>query len=451
MALVWGEPRLQASARPPFPNGGKAVREMVRSRIAAVVIGVVFTMASAGGAYANAPEQEGLAAAIDERSALGLPSDPETVASLVGSSADVGSATWGIPMTAQEMAELDPEGRMQFANELGETLIPFLETLSGYAGAYIDQLNNGGLVVLLTQEDPAAEARIESLMPANNRGLVIKYVALSHAQLLSAAKETWQQWPQVAGVTTLRAVTVDPKASAVRVAVDATDFGLARELIPSLSQRLGVPLLLDIAEPSRDECHSPDSCYSPMRAGIRIRQGSTSGSICTMAFHITKNGDEQFLTAGHCGYSGSNNWYHQAYGLVGSEQATLYFANGIDAMRVQIADSQASNLLYLSVRVVTSARDPILNELVCAHLGNTNTIDCGTVGSANTSWISSTCGCVVWGADHNNISTMGGDSGSPLVAGSGSGAIAVGIHNNSAGNFAKVGSALNSLGWAIYA
>jgi hypothetical protein len=70
-----------------------------------------------------------------------------------------------------------------------------------------------------------------------------------------------------------------------------------------------------------------------MKGGIVIRKGSTGGDRCTMGFHVVAGSDVQFVTAGHCGYSGSNNWYHQSYGYVGSEQATLYGNNGIDIMK----------------------------------------------------------------------------------------------------------------------
>ena len=66
-----------------------------------------------------------------------------------------------------------------------------------------------------------------------------------------------------------------------------------------------------------------------MRIGDRLYKGVIdSHNECTMAFVVYTNSlDAQFLTAGHCGYGGSNNWYHPGLPgnqLVGTDQATLY-------------------------------------------------------------------------------------------------------------------------------
>ncbi len=166
-----------------------------------------------------------------------------------------------------------------------------------------------------------------------------------------------------------------------------------------------------------------------------------------MGFHIRVGTYEQFLTSGHCGHSGNNLWFHPGFGtgLVGHELATLYVSGGKDVMRVQIPDTQASNRVYHSqLREVASARQPLLNETICASLGQTNAVDCGSVFKTWVSWTSATCLCTVWGGDYKDIASQGGDSGSPMYAVYNStDVVAIGVLANST-KFARVQDALNS-------
>ncbi len=186
-----------------------------------------------------------------------------------------------------------------------------------------------------------------------------------------------------------------------------------------------------------------------MRAGIRIYQGANPPNEqggCTMAFHIVDSGDEQFLTAGHCGFGGSNNWFHPGYGAVkvGSELGTLYAANGHDAMRVQMSDAQDSNRIYLDTQLVTTSRNPIQGEGVCASLGFDGSFDCGTVVDSVDTWIGEACGCVINGADSDGITIIPGDSGSPMVNNVSVGNFAaIGIVNLADGHFARMQTVLN--------
>lgn len=422
----------------------------IQRHIAAGVVAVtLLAQTSVATAEAEA-SPDGIAQAMSERRSLGLPSDLDTVNALLNSGADVGTPRWGIPMTAEEEITVDPAGRMAFANDVYRRVIPFVESLPTFAGAYMDQMHDGRFVVLLTERDATIETQIERMMPPVTRGLVISLGSRPYAELAAAADEVWRLWPALLPAVPLEGVAVDVHDGVIALA--ASNAVAATELaLQQLEDQLGVPVEFGLDNSGVEAvCNGPDNCHTPMRAGIRIRQGSTSGSICTMAFHITKNGDEQFLTAGHCGYSGSNNWYHQSYGLIGSEQATLYVPNGKDAMRVQMPDSQASRLLYLSVRVIDSARNPILGEMACATLGNSNRIDCGYVSNINTAWTGDACGCTIVGADVNDIAIIGGDSGSPIVAGSGSSAPAIGIVNRTDGRFAKMQDVIASFGFALY-
>jgi hypothetical protein len=163
--------------------------------------------------------------------------------------------------------------------------------------------------------------------------------------------------------------------------------------------------------------------------------------------------DRQHLTAGHCGFAGSNSWYHAGYSgsiAYGGETASWYIGSHIDAMRVNIPNTQVSASIYGTARSVSGVRRPILGEIICASLGKSNTVPCGTVTSPNSGWVSSTCNCIVNGAD-SSLTTIGGDSGSPMYSAVGAvDAVALGISDTSIGQFAIVYDVLQLAGDTIY-
>ena len=139
-----------------------------------------------------------------------------------------------------------------------------------------------------------------------------------------------------------------------------------------------------------------------------------------MAFHVVSNdGDIEFVTAGHCGYGGSNSWYIKdgtSDGrLLGTEQKSLYTSGGQDIMRVQLPVDQKSHVIYGESRVYGgSGACPIAGQAACASRGTSNVVDCGTVRTTWTSWTSNTANIVVWGGDLNDVASNPGDSGSPV-------------------------------------
>ena len=92
--------------------------------------------------------------------------------------------------------------------------------------------------------------------------------------------------------------------------------------------------------------------------------------------------------------------------------------------------------------------------MFCVSLGRTNALDCGTVVDDWLSWTSSTTGWTVWGARLKDVSSQGGDSGSPIYVGYPSDyGYAQGILNTvgaSYGNYARVIDALNYFNASLY-
>jgi hypothetical protein len=348
----------------------------------------------------GASRAAGIASVAGERAALGLNADRGRVARLVGSARDVGTRRWGIAMTAAEARVVDIPRRMAFADALHAELIPYAESLPGYAGGWIDQHGRARVVIELTGAHPAAEARLRRLVPAGG---------------------------------TLEIGRVTPAAAheaGARVASDAP---------------------MDIA------CAAADC--APLRPGALVRAGrGTRGYPCAMGFHVTvaegdRGGDLQFLTAGHCARAPTSLWFHRRLGQLGYEQRSLWGANGIDAMRVQLPDRLASHRVARERSVVAAARNPFRGEFVCVALPVSGRLDCGIVVEAETTWRSWNSPFEVHGARADGFSPvpLRGESGAPIVTFNARGsAIAVGLLDTDQGHFARMGDVLDELGVSLY-
>lgn len=446
----------------------RALREPFVSFMCAVLV----ASAGPGAALAGEPtvSDRSLQQSVDVRAAYGLPADPTAVAALVGSREDVGSEEWGIPLTRSEIDALDLNRRNAFVTAIGEQLAPYVRSLPTFGGIYIDQPDGGGVVVQLTELNEAEVTRIRALDPADSLGLRIVEVKHSRKALEDAARSLSKSWRTSYPETKLVGVAVDTEQNLVRVEVDAGSLettAAPAEVYASAAQEaasaVGVPIVVVPSELGSDVvCTSRDNCYTPLRAGVRIRDGSTSGvNWCTMGFMVIRGtSDIQFLTAGHCYKKGvSNTWYHKNYGLLGSEQATMYGEDGYDVMRVNMPNTQESELIYgvSGSQQIASARDPITNEGVCFSGARTDAVVCGTVTDDFRTWVSETCDCNVWGGD-TNLAPNFGDSGAPLYSRTYITGVStpywlntpIGIVDHEFGYFASVTAALWSLGVTIY-
>ena len=331
---------------------------------ALAVAGVLALATSAGGVAAadttstatavGVPVATGsnAAQAVAARKAYGLVADPATVAALMASSADVGSAEVGIPMTSDEVAAVDINGRNAFVAAASDELIPFVRSLKTFAGVWVDQQSGGDLVVSLTSVDAPTLGAIEARKP--NASREVRVVTAKHtAAALEAAMHTLTQtWPSAHPDAPLVSVGRDTPNNRLQVQITKGSGADLAALASSLTTQAGVDVTVTETEPGDDvTCTSRDTCYGPIKAGIRIRDGSTSGTHwCTMGFLVTVNGttDEQLLTAAHCYFDGvGTNWYHNAYGLLGSEaNRSAYGQDGYDVMTVRFPDAQDSELIY---------------------------------------------------------------------------------------------------------
>lgn len=390
---------------------------------------------------------------LGTRAAHGFPANPESVLGLIRDGRDVGSAEWGFPMTIEEVREV--ERRSAYVQATFDSgLIGAARARTDFAGVFLDH-DSGGRVVVVTTSDPIhAEAGLQPLVPEG--GVVTFAKARFTFAQLEDAKNRLMAEPHglrfSLGYPITRA-SVDEEENLLVVAIPEDEVTAISDVERELERALAVKVRVVKEGPSPEVvCATRENCHTPMKAGIMIRQGSTGGPPCTMGFHIVidASSDEQFITAGHCGHVGSNTWYHAGYGNVGTEQATIYVQNGVDIMRVQMSDYQDSSLIYAEGRTVSSVRDPLLNETVCASLGVRNAIDCGTVTDTSTTWIGEACQCTINGADTGGITIQNGDSGSPIYARpNSSNAVAIGVVNRTMGEFAKIPGALFIWGASI--
>lgn len=418
------------------------------------------TQAGADTANAN-PEQ--IAAAAAERATFGLPAEVGTVSALLGSSRDVGTPRWGIAMTAEEEASIDLPGRMRFADDLEDAFLPYARSLPTFAGAWIDQASGGGVVVGLTEISPVIQKDLEALTPQPSRG--VRLVAAVHTEnelrdALDAAMETWSGF----GGPQPLSVYVDERRGSLVVNVLRSDGAAAYQVAPQVSGQLGVPVVVvaDETERPRDiACTTRSNCSDPYRAGVLIREGSVSGEPpCTLAFPILANGDIQVLTAGHCGYYGSD-WYHPGEGRVGIVQSNLWVSGGKDVLRMSMYDVQGSEMIYGygTNDQYSGAGVPTLNETLCASMAMSDRVDCGTVQYTYGQYWSDTIGFWVYGGKLTGLTPIpiDGDSGSPIYRSSYiTGAdphwlhTPVGILTTEFGEFARVKDALDSWRVAIW-
>lgn len=383
--------------------------------------------------------------AVDEataaRALFGWPTDAETLERL-RSGSDIGSAKWGIAMTAAE--EIDLQGRMAIEQTLGEALIPFVQSLPSSGGVWIDQVNAGTLVVMLTTSDEAITAKVTELLPALNRGLVFELVDDSEKDLETAAHAAEKAWSELGSNARLLGVTVDIPENNLVLRFSEGDLLGATKSVGAIQARLGVSVSTEVDQVAVDAaCTTRANCYTPLKPGIHVHNDGMptgNGNICTMGFHISIGTDEQFVTSGHCGLRDpENDWNHSVnYGFVGNEIGNLIGPGGYDIMRVGLLDSQATTLIYDQAGTMTGWAAPSVGMAISVSLGwGSNMKKTGTVTAATTSWTSSVCGCTVWGGDAS-WTTIGGDSGSPVYRVVGSSLIAIGANSNVPGNFAKM-------------
>ena len=345
--------------------------------------------------------------------------------------------------------------RRQRLGDAASQLLPELSELPGYAGAELVHEADGRFVVSFA-DDTSIERSTELLADNGLAHVQTRRVQFSEDELVAAMENLWAETRALDVGGVLSSVSVDVTNNRLRVGVAETlEFPgrsadvLVIEGVESALRELEVPHSARF-EPSDEDanCVSRGNCDTPTRAGIRIEKGSTDGADCTMGFHVRRGSDEQFLTSGHCGHTGSNSWYHDGLGFVGTELASTFISHRADVMRVQISNSQATGRVYLSsnfykrVNGQKNTNQLYVGMPIC-NSGEQTGNRCGTITDVFSSWTSSTCSCTQWGADAS-YSTVGGDSGGAVTTSTNQSVVtkAVGVNATTGGRFVRIQTAL---------
>ncbi len=378
------------------------------------------------------------------RASLGLPADAATIQNIVASGMDVGTKELGVPLTPEELADL--HGRMEYAYQVEESVAPYVRGLASFGGLYFDQLAGGRLVVLLTSLDTATAEETWSRMPAGPP-VAFRTVAVPYSSLQSATERAFDVWAELSDLPAPYASEVVVQDNAIRVAVDKSILQPATALIGPLEMALRVPVEIVAGRPPEAQtCTDRDHCTNPIKGGVLVRKGSTTGSPCTMAFEVVHSGDIQFLTAGHCALSGSVYWYHKGYGYLGAVSQSLFYS-GYDVVRVGFPDSQSTPWMYGDGHII-GWNWPYVGAVLYQSAGMSNFIRATQVLSDWSCWDWS--GQHLCGAKMTGVGGVGGDSGSPLYQWAGtSQLLAVGINfgGDGSGNglMTRVGDAVSRM------
>lgn len=368
---------------------------------------------------------------IEVRKTLAFRSDRAYVEQLQNSPEDMGTAEFGIPLTAIERQEL---GRRQAIVDLfSERMEAAARARPDYGGIYMDHPRGGKVVVLTTGNVDAVRAELLGIEPGMADDLVVEHVDVTEQQLIDAMKKV------IAESATYFGAEVAPNraepnihTSSVDVYVPAEQVATAAQGADDAARAVGVPVNIKAGGGLVPQDCRPEYCINPMRAGTIIREGSYTGPGCTMGFHIKRGtANAAILTAGHCHTPGaSNKWYHKGWtsGHIGSREAALYYQDGVDVMRINIADGQYSNSVYTKSGKIRSASWPRSGWLVCVKPGKTLPIQCGTVANPNAYTRNIRDNVWTFGTTGGGVALQKGDSGAPWWRSDGFSS-AVGVHS----------------------
>lgn len=356
------------------------------------------------------PSDDLLSAAVGLRQAFGLPADMDLVRSLIGSTSDVGSETWGIPLTADEVQSLNLETRTSFQVD-SEAVREYASSLPEFGGAYFDQLRGGQLVLQFTRVTQAITERIAQLASTDGPSTRVELVGHSFAALREAMSAAPAEMRAAAPSLDLQSVNLREPENALVLKVLGPSVPMS-DLAGLLSARLGVPVVIELASGPvvPGSCPTRYQLCSPERGGVWV---GTSTEGCTLGFIVTNGSDRRFVTAGHCS---GGSWYQPSPSgglLLGTVTATLYPNNRNDIELVGFPDGEASKYIFGEGTKVIAGKDgAATGELVYGSLGHTSCNCAGTVYAAYATY--NLNGHEFDGTNVHNLVTQGGDSGSPL-------------------------------------
>jgi hypothetical protein len=165
------------------------------------------------------------------------------------------------PADEQLLTELYPRG--QFADAVDRQLLPYLQTLPTFGGAYFDRQQAGVLDVALTEADDATEAAIKARAPASGTvaSIVVRHTLAELRQGLTLVRTLWP----VYSTEHIYQVAVDEQRNAIVVGTSDSDTIRMASVASDLTAATGIPIILQHAESAALESCTRETCFSPMR------------------------------------------------------------------------------------------------------------------------------------------------------------------------------------------
>lgn len=363
---------------------------------------------------------------------MGFDFSPNTLNSLLDDSvARSGLLESGFLLTASERTQYD--ARIALGESLKDALIR-ADGDDGFGGARLEHYSNGVFHVYHTSDSEGLAIK-EDFLSSVLSGARVQFHSVTNSmrELIEARNAVWDIFDvSEKGAGGLHAAGIDMESNKLVVELDSNISEAERVSDDSLASRIhsavsGVSINVIYTEPSKDSvCYFPDDCVDPMMAGIEIARGSPDELYCSLGFMVEDGSDTQALTAGHCGWSGSTDWYHDGYGSssFGSEiDDDAYFDIGRDGMLIQIPESQGSNDVALCpdwgcIQITGHLQNSELyGGMPVSMLGKTSGLKSGTIKDTEYTWWGEACNCQQYGFKVSYTS-VGGDSGAPVWRGS---------------------------------
>lgn len=251
-------------------------------------------------------------AAMHFRLTFGLRADPAYVAEAAKGGPDFPNTDWGVPLSSAEAAEM--LRRLDVEDSLAAAL-EYASSQPSFAGAYIDQLQQGMPVFLFTDPDVIDMSKLSAGIDASTKVAVGK-ATHSLEELTSTQARVSDAREQ------LRGAGFDVTSVSTNVQTNQLEIVVAK------STEAGVAALRDIAPwavitqgdvPIADAC-SITSCPPPsgVIGGLYIIESGTH--YCTAGWigkRLEVSGVTALVTAGHCVRGGALAWHHNG-SIIGS-------------------------------------------------------------------------------------------------------------------------------------
>lgn len=288
------------------------------------------------------------------------------------------------------------------AGQLASTLD---EKLGGdAAGAYYDA-SAEKLIVNVVDESAA-----DSVRAAGGEARIVEHTLAE----LDDVRRTLKEKASIPGTSW----AVDPVTNKVVVTADRTVEGESLNRLTDVVKALG----------SKAELKRSAGEFKPFAAGgDAIYSG---GGRCSLGFNVVKDGEPHFVTAGHCGETGSQWATSQGGAAIGTMVDSQFPGNDFALVKYNGNTSHPSevNLYNGSTQTITRAAEATVGMQV-VRSGSTTQVHDGTVTGLNAT-VNYGNGDIVEGLIQTDVCAEPGDSGGSLFSGD----AAIGLTSGGSGN-----------------